>query len=172
MAEEHSAPTAVVAVLSVILGIAIGAVGTYLVVSSRAYPGPSNDNDSVDTPTIACTEIGAQGGITIVLPASEATPGSKARLSVDNGSGSVLSAEITTSPTDSGEDYITLPIDYGSDDTLSIALTYTNTQGQENTLQTQGRPVLVEPNGPQCPPHVYQLNLALTGGALVPQSDS
>lgn len=171
MADENSAPTAIVAVLSVILGIAIGTVSTYVVMSARLLPIRPDADPSRGVPSVACTEIGAQGGITLALPASEVTPGSKARLNVD-GSGTVLSAEMTMTLTDSGEDYIIVPIDYGSDDPLSIALTYTNAQGQETTLKTQGRPVLVEPNGPQCPPHVYQLNCALIGGTLVPQSDS
>lgn len=78
---------------------------------------------------------------------------------------------MTMPPTDSGKDYIVLPIDYGSDDTLSIALTYTNTQGQETTLKTHGQPILVEANGPQCPSQVYQLNLDVKNGALLPRAE-
>ena len=172
MAVEHGAPKAVVAILSVFLGLVIGIVGTYTVMRNWDFSAHANADPSMRDEVLACTEIGAQGGITIGLPQSEVAPGSTARLSVDDGSHTLLSAEITTATTDSDRSYIFLPVDYGYEINLKLALTYTTAQGQESTINANGQPVLVEPNGPECPPHVYQLNLDVKDGALVPSIDS
>lgn len=171
MAAEQGAPKAVVATLSVILGVVVGVVGTYAVMSAWNLTPHTGAEPSMPDDVVACTQIGAQGGINIALPTKEITPGSKARLTVDDGSGTLLSAEITTAANDSGQDYLFLPVDYGYEVDLAVTLSYTNAQGQETTLTAKGQPVLVEPNGPECPPHVYQLNLDVKDGALLPSTE-
>lgn len=161
MSDSRNGLVATAAVCAAILGLIVGGLGVFFFVPARqAADLPASD------PSQACTLIGAEGGVTIALPTAAVKAGSEIVVSVNDGSETVISARSTVD--EAAEDqFVRIPIEYDTDTELTITLTYTDASGAEKTVTTKANSVLVEPNGPDCGPSVYQVNLDLQGDKLV-----
>lgn len=161
MSDSRNGFVTTVAVCAAVLGLIVGGLGVFFFVPARqAADMPASE------PSQACTLIGAEAGVNIGLPTSSVKAGSEIVVSVNDGSETVISARTTVDEAVE-EQFVQIPVDYDKDTELTITLTYTDTSGAEKTVTTKAHSVLVEPNGPDCEPHVHQVNLDLQGDTLV-----
>lgn len=161
MSDSRNGLVTTVAVCAAVLGLIVGGLGVFFFVPARqAADMPASE------PSQDCTLIGAEGGVNIGIPTASVKAGSEIVVSINDGSETAISSRTTVDDAVE-EQFVRIPVEYDKDTELTITLTYTDASGAEKTVTTKANSVLVEPNGPNCGPSVYQVNLDLQGDTLV-----
>lgn len=132
-----------------------------------ATPGGANTDTS---DTIACTEIGADSGISVLLPGAERQHGSAVRLDVQI-DGQTYTAEQSSFTQDAQtKDLLALaqiPEGLPKDTNATITLSYVDATGTPQRLTYQGPLEEYSPNGPRCDPHVLVLSMVVHEAKLL-----
>jgi len=124
--------------------------------------GPGSGN------ALVCTAIGAEQGVFLTVAEDEGVGLRRVVLSVRIGSGatSVVTEDADGDRSDGGVAGTLFVATSGRPEAADVEVELTDRDGGVQVLPGVGEAVLVEPNGPQCEPHSWQLTMDLRDGAL------